>query len=61
MMIIQTKYDLGDKLVDNAGCSGVVTGMKAHNFDGRLRIFYYLDHELMEYYEEHLEYAMSEI
>ncbi len=56
-MIIQTKYDLGDNLTDNQGCTGIVTGMKAHNFDGRLRIFYYLDYELMEYYEEHLEYV----
>ena len=57
MMIIQTKYDLGDNLKDNQGGTGIVTGMKVHNFDGNIRVFYYLDYELMEYYEEHLDYV----
>lgn len=56
-MNITTKYELGDVLVDNAGDSGVVTGMKVHNFEGRCRVFYFLDYGWMEYFEENLNYV----
>ena len=45
-MLIQTKYDIGDRVVTNEEITCTINGVQVTNMDGRPIIYYFLNDEV---------------
>ena len=45
-MFIQTKYDIGDRVVTNEEITCTINGVQVTNMDGRPIIYYFLNDEV---------------
>lgn len=45
-MFIQTKYDIGDRVVTNEEVTCTINGVQITNMDGRTIIYYFLNDEV---------------
>ena len=45
-MLIQTKYDIGDRVVTNEEVTCAINGVQVTNMDGRVVVYYFLNDEV---------------